>query len=160
MFKTKNKSSILSKMLFESDLQQIYKILKENEKQIEDKPDSDNFLNNGIDINLGKNVKLNLSPKIQEKILEKAQDVLKDFDFNFQLYDNNDTQKFTKNFLQTWKEEIGVDTLQNSFFNLLTPTFKIKLGEDHAIKSIEIDLYRIKNDLGNDEAGVLFKFQI
>jgi hypothetical protein len=160
MLKTKNKSSILLKMLFESDLQQIYKTLKENEKQIEDKPDSDNFLNNGVDINLGKNVKLNLSPKIQEKILEKAQDVLKDFDFNFQLYDNNDTQKFTKNFLQTWKEEIGVDTLQNSFFNLLTPTFKIKLDEDHTIKSIEIDLYRIKNDLGNDEAGVLFKFQI
>ncbi|MFZ9470726.1 MAG: hypothetical protein ACO26G_06755, partial [Rickettsiales bacterium] len=134
---------------------------KENEKKInEDENNSNNFLKDQIDINLGKNVKLNLSPKIQEKILEKAQDVLKDFDFNFQLYDNTDTREFTKNFLQTWKEEIGVDTLQNSFFNLLTPNFKIKLGEDHAIKSIEIDLYRIKNDLGNDEAGVLFKFQI
>ena len=154
------KKETLRQILFESNLQQIHKMLKENEKQINDNSDSDNFLNNGVDINLGKNIKLNLSPKIQEKILEKAQDVLKDFDFNFQLYDNTQTQEFTKSFLQTWKEEIGVDTLQNSFFNLLTPTFKIKLGEDHAIKSIEIDLYRIKNDLGNDEAGVLFKFQI
>jgi hypothetical protein len=155
------KKSTLNQILFESNLQQIYKILKENEKKInEDENNSNNFLKDQIDINLGKNVKLNLSPKIQEKILEKAQDVLKDFDFNFQLYDNTDTQKFTKSFLQTWKEEIGVDTLQNSFFNLLTPTFKIKLDKDHAIKSIEIDLYRIKNDLGNDEAGVLFKFQI
>ncbi len=154
------KKSTLNQILFESNLQQIHKILKENEKQINDNSDSDNFLNNEVDINLGKNIKLNLSPKIQEKILEKAQDVLKDFDFNFQLYDNTQTQEFTKSFLQTWKEEIGVDTLQNSFFNLLTPTFKIKLGEDHSVKSIEIDLYRIKNDLGNDEAGVLFKFQI
>lgn len=154
------KKETLRQILFESNLQQIHKTLKENEKQINDNSDSGNFLNNQIDINLGKNVKLNLSPKIQEKILEKAQDVLKDFDFNFQLYDNTDTREFTKNFLQTWKEEIGVDTLQNSFFNLLTPTFKIKLDKDRAIKSIEIDLYRIKNDLGNDEAGVLFKFQI
>ena len=154
------KKSTLNQILFESNLQQIYKILKENEKQINDNSDSDNFLNNDVDINLGKNVKLNLSPKIQEKILETTQDVLKDFDFNFQLHNSTDTQKFTQDFLQTWKEEIGVDTLQNSFFNLLTPTFKIKLDKDRAIKSIEIDLYRIKNDLGNDEAGVLFKFQI
>ena len=154
MIKQKNiLNNNLTKILFESNNKQIINFIKENS-------DSENFLNNEIDINLGKNVKLNLSPKIQEKILEKAQDVLKDFDFNFQLYDNTDTREFTKSFLQTWKEEIGVDTLQNSFFNLLTPTFKIKLDKDHAIKSIEIDLYRIKNDLGNDEAGVLFKFQI
>ena len=154
MIKQKNiLNNNLTKILFESNNKQIINFIKENS-------DSEHFLNNEIDINLGKNVKLNLSPKIQEKILEKAQDVLKDFDFNFQLYDNTDTREFTKSFLQTWKEEIGVDTLQNSFFNLLTPTFKIKLDKDHAIKSIEIDLYRIKNDLGNDEAGVLFKFQI
>jgi hypothetical protein len=154
MIKQKNiLNNNLTKILFESNNKQIINFIKENS-------DSEHFLNNEININLGKNVKLNLSPKIQEKILEKAQDVLKDFDFNFQLYDNTDTREFTKSFLQTWKEEIGVDTLQNSFFNLLTPTFKIKLDKDHAIKSIEIDLYRIKNDLGNDEAGVLFKFQI
>lgn len=140
----------ISHLIFQKNNQIIHKLFENEENKI----------NQGIDIELGKNVKLNLSPNFQEKLLEKAQDVLKDFDFNFQLYDNIDTINFKDNFLQTWKEEIGVDTLQNSLFNALTPTFKIKLDKDHFIKTIEIDLYRIKNDLGHDEAGALIKFQL
>lgn len=140
----------LKTLLFEKKNKEIYRIL-ENEE---------NKLYNDIDIELSKNIKLNLSPDIQKKLLEKMQDVLKDFDFNFQLYDNTDAQKFKENFLQTWKEEIGADTVKNSLFNLLTPTFKIKLDNDHFIKSLEIDLYRNKNDLGNDETGITFKFSM
>jgi len=140
----------LKELLFENKIKEIHKIL-ENEE---------NKFSNEIDIQLSKNIKLNLSPNIQNKILEKMQDVLKDFDFNFQLYDNTDTQKFKNNFLQTWKEEVGVDTAKNSLFNLLTPTFKIKLDNNHFIKSLEVDLYRNKNDLGHDETGITFKFSI
>lgn len=141
----------ISSLIFQKNNHHLIHKLFENEE---------NKIEHGINIELGKNVKLNLSPNIQEKLIEKAQEVLKDFDFNFQLYNNTDTLDFKDSFLQTWKEEIGVDTLQNSLFNALTPTFKIKLDKDHFIKTIEIDLYRIKNDLGHDEAGALIKFQL
>jgi len=140
----------LNYLLSEQNFNKIHKLF-ENEE---------NNITGEVDIDLSKKLKLNISPDIQKKLLEKAQDVLKDFDFNFQLYNNNDFLSFKKSFLQTWKEEIGVDTLQNSLFNALTPTFKIKLDKDHFIKTIEIDLYRIKNDLGHDEAGALIKFQL
>jgi hypothetical protein len=115
----------------------------------------------GIDVNLGKNIKLNLTPDIHEKLIEKTEEVLSKMNFSYtQFYDNSDFEKFRKNFMHLWKDEAGINTLKNSIFNIFTPSFKIKLDNDHFIKSIEIDVYKIKNELGHDEAGALIKFQL
>ena len=149
MFKTKNKSCILSKILFESSNKEIINFIKENEKKF-----NPNFEFNPKQKYIkipqllnDKKVVFSLSNELESKISDLDKNKLFNFISNFFQNQNDSlTIKLNKNMLIDFKKNI-VDEIPNilSQTNMkniaaykLVPTLKIKNIND-TIVDLEID---------------------
>jgi hypothetical protein len=159
MFKTKNKSSILSKILFESNNKAIINFIKENEKKFNPSFQFNPKIkfNSDSDINIQKHIKIpqllnnkkvifSLSNELENKIPDLDKNKLFDAIGNFFQNQNSLTINLNKNMLIDFKknliEEIPDILLQSNIKNISTykllPTLKIKNINDKVI-NLELD---------------------
>ena len=155
MFKTKNKSSTLTKILFESSNKEIINLIKENEKKFNPSFQFNPKIKFNADIQKyikipqllnDKNVVFSLSNELENKIPDLDKNKLFDTISNFFQNQNSLAINLNKNMLIDFKknliEEIpdilSQTNMKNIAANKLVPTLKIKNIND-AIVDLEID---------------------